>query len=152
MEVCRLRVKDIDFESSKISLETKTNAYKTKIIPKILMDELHFLKGKNPNHFIFTPYGVGNWDVAEMGRRDYWSKRFKKIKMLLNFDKDYTIYSFRHTFITKLYREIRKTKTPFETKSELMLITGHTTMDALEKYLRDIDAELPEDYSHLLEK
>ena len=30
-----------------------------------------------------------------------------------------------------------------------MNITGHTTMDALEKYLRDIDAELPEDYSNL---
>ena len=31
-----------------------------------------------------------------------------------------------------------------------MLITGHTSMLALEKYLRDIDAELPEDYSNLL--
>jgi hypothetical protein len=39
----------------------------------------------------------------------------------------------------------------FETKSRLMLITGHSTMTALEQYLRDIDAELPEDYSHLLE-
>jgi hypothetical protein len=28
-----------------------------------------------------------------------------------------------------------------------MLITGHTSMSSLEKYLRDIDAELPEDYS-----
>jgi hypothetical protein len=31
-----------------------------------------------------------------------------------------------------------------------MLVTGHSTMTALEKYLRDIDAELPEDYSNLL--
>jgi len=31
-----------------------------------------------------------------------------------------------------------------------MLITGHTDMTALEKYLRDIDAELPQDYSELL--
>jgi hypothetical protein len=31
-----------------------------------------------------------------------------------------------------------------------MQITGHQTMEALEKYLRDIDAALPEDYSHLL--
>jgi len=45
---------------------------------------------------------------------------------------------------------MRKTLTPFETKSKLMLITGHSTMTALEKYLRDIDAELPEDYSKLL--
>ena len=32
-----------------------------------------------------------------------------------------------------------------------MLITGHTTLTALQQYLRDIDAELPDDYSHLLE-
>jgi hypothetical protein len=28
-----------------------------------------------------------------------------------------------------------------------MQITGHTTLSALEKYLRDIDAELSKDYS-----
>ena len=32
-----------------------------------------------------------------------------------------------------------------------MLITGHATMVSLEKYLRDIDAELPKDYSHLFD-
>ena len=63
---------------------------------------------------------------------------------------DYGLYSFRHTFITKLYREICKTSSPFEAKSKLMLITGHSSMTALEKYLRDIDAELPADYSELL--
>ncbi len=41
---------------------------------------------------------------------------------------------------------------PFAAKSELMVITGHTSMTALEKYLRDIDAELPADYSALLKK
>ena len=45
---------------------------------------------------------------------------------------------------------MRKTLTPFETKSRLLLITGHNTMNALEQYLRDIDAELPEDYSDLI--
>ena len=40
--------------------------------------------------------------------------------------------------------------TPFAAKSKLMLITGHTSMVALQKYLRDIDAELPEDYSEML--
>lgn len=60
------------------------------------------------------------------------------------------MYSFRHTFITKLYRELPKNHSQFETKSTLMLITGHSTMTALDKYLRDIDAELPEDYSDLL--
>jgi len=63
---------------------------------------------------------------------------------------DYGLYSFRHTFITKLYRDFAKTKTPFEAKSKLMLITGHSTIGVLDKYLREIDAELPEDYSKSL--
>ena len=37
-----------------------------------------------------------------------------------------------------------------ETENKLMLITGHSTLEALQKYLRDIDAELPEDYSEML--
>ena len=66
----------------------------------------------------------------------YYRKKFKQL----------------HTFITKIYEGLRKTLTPHETKSQLMLIIGHTTMLALEKYLRDIDVELPEDYSDLIDK
>ncbi|MBD0824963.1 hypothetical protein ICJ85_13150, partial [Aestuariibaculum marinum] len=50
---------------------------------------------------------------------------------------------------TKLYRALVKESSPNEAKSKLMQITGHNTMDALEKYLRDIDAELPKDFSEL---
>ncbi|TLP70125.1 site-specific integrase, partial [Maribacter sp. ACAM166] len=60
------------------------------------------------------------------------------------------LYSFRHTYITKLYRKLLKDTSPFAAKSNLMLITGHKSMSALEKYLRDIDAELAKDYSDLL--
>jgi hypothetical protein len=49
-----------------------------------------------------------------------------------------------------LYRELRKSNGQFETYDKLMLITGHSSLESLKKYLRDIDAELPEDYSHLL--
>jgi hypothetical protein len=78
------------------------------------------------------------------------SRSFKtNVKDHFNLGADYGMYSFRHTFITN-YRELHKSYSPFETKSRLMLITGHSTMTALEQYLRDIDAEL-EDYSHLLE-
>ncbi len=93
---------------------------------------------------------MGDWDAEENNRRDNFSKKFKLVKDHFNLNQDYGLYSFRHTSITNLYREIRKAKTPHESKSILMGITGHQTMEALEKYLRDIDAELPDDYSHLL--
>ena len=106
----------------------------------------------NKDHFLFTPYEIGGeWIATENNRRDNFSKRFKTVvKDHFKLGADYGMYSFRHTFITKLYRELRKNYSPFETKSRLMLITGHSTMTALEQYLRDIDAELPEDYSHML--
>jgi len=77
-------------------------------------------------------------------------KQFAVVKDALGFGNEYGIYSFRHTYTAKLYTELRKNMSPFETKSKMLLITGHSTMTALEKYLRDIDAELPEDYSKYL--
>lgn len=152
IEVCELKIKDIDLIGKRIYLRTKNKAVKIKIIPEILIDDLPDLSKYNPDSFLFTPTGFGqDWITEPNNKRDYFSKRFKEVvKTHFNLNKDYGMYSFRHTFITKLYREMRKNSSQFETKSKLMLITGHSTMTALEKYLRDIDAELPEDYSNLL--
>jgi hypothetical protein len=122
-----------------------------KIIPQKLIDLLPDLTNENPNHYLFTPTRIGgSWEAEENNRRDYFSKRFKVVKDHFGLDQNYGLYSFRHTSITNLYKELNKTKTPFETKSTLMEITGHQTIEALEAYLRDIDAALPNDYSHLL--
>lgn len=152
IEVCELRIKDIDLVGKRIYLRTKNKAVKIKIIPEILLNDLPDLSNFAPESFLFTPTGLGqDWVTEPNNKRDYFSKRFKEVvKTHFNLNKDYGMYSFRHTFITKLYREMRKTSSQFETKSKLMLVTGHSTMTALEKYLRDIDAELPEDYSNLL--
>ena len=117
----------------------------------MLIQEIPDLSEMDKKHFLFTPNKIGaEWDAEENNKRDSFSKRFKKVKDHFELGVDYGLYSFRHTFITKLYRQIRKSYSPFESKSRLMLITGHSTMLALEQYLRDIDAEQPEDYSELL--
>ncbi|WP_425657318.1 tyrosine-type recombinase/integrase [Tenacibaculum ascidiaceicola] len=151
IEVCRLKVEDIDIEDKKLYVKAKNSPVKIKIIPEILLEQLPNLSNKKPNSFLFTQNTIGgDWDIEEENKRDHFTKRFKNIKDHFKLGKEYGLYSFRHTFITKLYREFRKTNSPFETKSKLMLITGHTTISALEKYLRDIDAELPKDYSSLI--
>ncbi len=152
VEVCRLKVKDIDIVDKKLYLKTKNKKVKIKIIPQILIDDLPDLSKLNPENFLFTPTGLGNeWNATENNRRDNFSKRFKEVvKEPFKLGIDYGMYSFRHTFITKLYREFRKNNSQPETKNKLMLITGHSTIIALDKYLRDIDAELPDDYSDLL--
>lgn len=152
IEVNRLRVKDINLEQKTLQFQAKNKPLKTKIIPDILLKELPDLSKMKGESLLFTPERIGGeWETELSNRRDYFSKRFKKkVKEPMGFGTDYGLYSIRHTFITKMYRKISKNSSPYETKSKLMQITGHNTMEALEKYLRDIDAELPSDYSNLL--
>lgn len=151
VEVCRLKVKDIDINECKLYVRAKNKPVKIKIIPSILINDLPDLTTFNPETFLFTPNSFGeNWDAEENNKRDFFSKRFNEIvKKPFKLNKDYGLYSFRHTFITRLYRKLRETQSQQVAKSDLMLITGHSTQSALDKYLRDVDAELPADYSHL---
>jgi integrase len=136
-----------------MQFKAKNSPLKTKIIPDILLKHLPDLSKLDKETYLFTPTKFGDsWDATDNNRRDHFSKRFKSIKKHFQLNQDYTIYSFRHTFIFILYNNLRKTKSPFEAKSELMLITGHKSMVSLEKYLRNIDAELPKDYSELFSK
>ncbi|WP_233188660.1 tyrosine-type recombinase/integrase [Tenacibaculum sp. SG-28] len=152
IEVCRLRVEDIDVKDKKLYVKTKNQPIKTKIIPDILLQQLPDMEGVDPKAFLFTKHGLlGSWKAQASHKRGEFTGRFRKVKDHFGLDDRYGLYSFRHTFITKLYRKIRETKTPFEAKSQLMLITGHTKMETLSHYLRDIDVELPEDYSSLLQ-
>ncbi|MCT8340590.1 tyrosine-type recombinase/integrase [Flavobacteriaceae bacterium TK19130] len=152
IEVCRLRVGDINIEEKRLYVRAKNSPVKTKIIPDIMVELLPQLEGLQKDSLLFTPDGLGgDWDAKESNRRNYFSARFRKVvKQPFGLGKEYGLYSFRHTFITRLYNEMIKTGTPHEVKSRLMLITGHSTMSALEKYLRNIDAALPGDYSDLL--
>ena len=152
IEVCRLTIGDIDVENRLLTFKAKNKAHKTKIIPKLLLDTLPDLTRFSKSHPLFSSDGIGAiWDATVESRRDHFSKRYKDVvKDHFGFDENYGLYSFRHTYITKVYKSLRTKMTPFEAKSSLMLITGHTTMTALEKYLRTIDAEMPEDYSDML--
>lgn len=152
-EVCRLRIKDINLANKTVEFKAKNKPLKTKLIPQILLDDLPDLSQMDGELMLFTPQGIGGkWDTTLENRRGYFTDRFKKVvKEHFGLDQNYGLYSFRHTFITKLYRSLVKDSSPFAAKSTLMQITGHSSMAALEKYLRDIDAELPQDYSNLLE-
>jgi len=152
IEACRIKVEDVDIDNKRIRFKAKNKPYKTKILPQLLIDALPDLTGLPKNNLLFSPKGIGlPWESKLSNRRDYFSKRFKEvIKSHFGFNENYGLYSFRHTYITKLYNELIKEYAPFSAKSKLMLITGHTTMTALEKYLRTIDAEMPEDYSDML--
>lgn len=150
IEVCRLKVGDINFQEQLLYVRAKNKAVKVKIIPDILMPELEHLKQLPKGYYICSPSGAAPWDTEEINKRDYFSKQYKEVKDALALEKDQTLYSFRHTYITKVYREFRTKYNLSESQDKLMLITGHSSIQALRNYLRDIDAELPADYSEHL--
>ncbi|UAM97276.1 tyrosine-type recombinase/integrase [Polaribacter litorisediminis] len=148
IEICRLKVEDIDIENKRMYIKAKTKPVQKKIIPKILLEKLPDLSEKDSKANLFGRYEIGEpWDAEPINKRSEFSKRFKSVKDHLKLGTDYGIYSFKHTHVTKLYVKYRETMSAQGVKNKLKGITGHATIDALEKYLRDIDAELPEDYS-----
>ncbi|QNM84551.1 tyrosine-type recombinase/integrase [Polaribacter pectinis] len=154
IEICRLKIADIDVIDKKIYVKAKNKPVQIKRLPTILLDSLPDLSLKDPKAFLFGRFEIGeDWDAEETNKRNEFSKRFKKIKEHFKLGTEFGMYSFKHTFITKMYNSYRNQgKSQHEARSMLMPITGHSTMVALEKYLRDIDAELPDDYSVLLRK
>lgn len=149
-ENCRLKVKDINLEEKLISVPTKTKGYKTKRIPDILIDDLtEYLKGANPEYLVFTPTGPGEWNRQLDNRRHYFSDRYRKIKKELGV-MEYTIYSFRHTSVTKVYKNLLKEHPKGKALDILAGITGHTSQ-AIQAYIHVLDADNSEDYSDLLE-
>lgn len=151
IEICRLRVEDVDVEDKKLYIKAKNKPVQIKIIPEILLNLLPDLSGLDSKAFLFGRYEIGvSWEAEETNKRNEFSARFKKVKDHLNLGQEYGMYGLKHTYMTKLYRKFRETMSSNEAKGKLMTISGHSTMVALEKYLRDIDAELPQDYSSFL--
>ena len=152
IENCRLKVKDINLEERKINTFVKQGKNKTKLIPELLIEDLkEYLKGSDPEDYVFTLSGSpGKWDSDLEVRRRYFTGKYRKLKKVLGLDAEYTIYSFRHTFVTRAFKNLLE-----ETKSEeqaiyiLSKITGHGSK-AIREYIHFIDASLPEDYSKYL--
>lgn len=150
IEAVRLKVGNINWENKTMMIESvKSSNIKVKRIPNILFEELVKYKGFKSDFYFFTNKNEPSfWDKNEISKREHFQRRFNKVAKEFNLEKGQRIHSFRHYFCVKLYRSYRlEGKTPFEAKSAMLLVTGHSSMEALEKYLRSIDAELPDDYS-----
>jgi hypothetical protein len=71
-----------------------------------------------------------------------------KLKKELKLSKNHGIYSFRHTAAIDLFTTYKNNGlTDLEAKNKMLPITRHKSINSLAKYLRDIGASLPKDYS-----
>lgn len=158
VEVCRIRIKHIDLENGLLYIPTKTKSEKVKrIIPRLMEDleklDLHQYK---PEDLLFTLHGkpgpwqnrVGKEEADDMRRRTYFGNRFKALKKELGLGPEYGIYSFRHSAVGDIYTSLREAGfTGYHAKMMMLPITGHETMQALEKYLREAQIEIADDHS-----
>ncbi len=150
VEVNRITIGDIDLKDKILKIKTKTG-FKLKRIPQVLIDEMPDITHYPIDAYLFGRKDFGQyWEATETSRRNDYSDYFLDVKKKFKLGKDYGLYSFRHTFITKLYNTFIKEMTPEEAESNIMAITGHTSKTALRKYLREINAYIPEDYSKYL--
>ena len=150
VEVNRITIGDIDLNDKILKIKTKTG-FKLKRIPQVLIDEMPNITQYPKDAYLFGRKDFGQyWEATETSRRNDYSDYFLEVKKKFKLGKDYGLYSFRHTFITKLYNTFIKEMTPEEAESNIMAITGHTSKTALRKYLREINAYIPEDYSRYL--
>lgn len=150
VEVNRITIGDIDLNDKILKIKTKTG-FKLKRIPNVLIDEMPDISIHNKDAYLFGRKDFGQyWEANETSRRNDYSDYFLEVKKKFGLGKDYGLYSFRHTFISKLYNTFIKEMTPEEAESNIMSITGHTSKTALRKYLREINAYIPDDYSKYL--
>ncbi|KAF9659326.1 tyrosine-type recombinase/integrase [Tenacibaculum mesophilum] len=156
VEICRLKVKDIDLQNNTILFaETKTERANILIIePLKEVFQKMTLENYNADDFLFTKKEIpGKWEVKkESSKNEFFSRRFKKLKddigKEINLNDNHSIYSARHTAAKILFTSFKKQGlTDLQAKHRLMTITRHKSLNGLENYLRDIGASLPDDYT-----
>jgi len=152
-EVVRLKVSDISLENRRITDRTKTNAYKTKIIPDIIFDDLKEYIEEFPNRkdddLLITPKGIGPWISGELDRQKHFGKKFKVKTKELDIKGKYSLNSIRHTAATEIFISLRKDFGFKEALDKFMLISGHESIKGALNYIHQLDAEVPEEYSDL---
>lgn len=131
-ELKQLKVGDIKEDTIFISGDRiKSSVGRHAIIPDALQKILNEYKIRNypTNHYVFSPDGVPG---PKMLTRDYMYNRHKKMLKIIGIDnKDYTIYSWKHTGVIALWKHTQ----------DIELIRnhcGHADVAITTKYLRDL--------------
>ena len=87
-EIVDLNRDDIDDNGSIKIYQNKVKKYKYVNIPPVILEELLVFEDK-----IFRGHGR---------QSEFYGKKFKKIRLAMGLNTDYSLYTFRHTFATNL--------------------------------------------------
>ena len=152
VEVTRITIKDIDLTRNIITVKSKTEEAATIFLTSQLVETIKLMEIEKykPTDLLFTKNErSGTWTTTnEKAKPDFFTRRFVSVKKTLGFGSEYGIYSFRHSSAIDLFTSyIKQGLTDLEARHKMLPITRHKSIDSLNKYLRDIGASLPKDYS-----
>jgi integrase len=144
-EARNLKIGDIDFNRRTVTISAGYSKTRRRVVKPLLgkfFEYLFELKlyDHAPEHYIFT--NTGQPGEEQVGK-NYFRKRFKKLKDDFKLSDKHTIYGFRHTFVSQLIENGAKWH-------EVMKYTGHTTMEAFSNYVRSLHVKPAEDLSKFL--
>lgn len=133
-----MQIKDVDLKNNLLTDKTKTleKIYIIKPLQKVF-NELD-IENCNQSDFVFTKFlKPGDWDTTLKAKKDFFSRRFKKVKDHFGFGIEYGIYSFRHSFALNIYENFINEGMPeAEAMAKMLPITLHDSVNGLRNYLR----------------
>jgi site-specific recombinase XerD len=142
-ELSNLKVKDISRERMQVFLRasaSKTNADRYIPMPAALLKELDRRKTlrANSEFYIISPSSAKKQERQGLPgpkrfEKTFLSRRFIRLRKVLELPPEYTLYGFKHTRIIHM-------KLDGATDAEIMTLTGHKDYTAFAKYLRDLGA------------
>lgn len=133
-ELIKLKLKDLDLDFGSITVPTdvaKSRKQRLITLPDTFRD---FLRGLNleqypKDYYIITLEGVPG---PSMVSKNYLWNHWVKIRDACNLSHDYKLYSFKHTGAVRLSK--------VATVKECQMQLGHTSLDMVDKYLRQMKA------------
>ena len=150
-EILNLQVGHCDMAKRVISIETKGEAMSHIYMIPHIYDMLKDWGIENlPSHYhIITPKNKpGVWDRTVKTKKSVMSNNFKAIREKLGISENKTIYSLRHNGASSLLEGyLKQGVTQHEAELKIMQIMRHKDLDTTRKYLRNIGAVLPKDWS-----
>ncbi|WGQ15434.1 tyrosine-type recombinase/integrase [Sphingobacterium faecium] len=128
-EIRFLKVENIDINARQIKVDGKTGYRFVPICDELLrlINEMN-LANMPINYFVF---GKGQKTSAVNITDDYFRDKYRPLKVKLNLNKNYTLYSWKHTRVVSLI------SAGFD-DNQVMTLTGHRDRAGFEAYKREL--------------
>lgn len=144
-EARTLKIGDIDFKNKTLTVSAGNSKTRRRSVKPIMSLFYNILISEGLHKFPKTDYifSYGGKPGKKPVHYNHFAKKYHKVKQLFGLSKSYTLYGFRHTTVCKVLSNNANW-------INVMKYTGHTTMEAFNKYANGVLIKPAEDLSSYL--